>query len=64
MRFGRMSHLIVFGLGHGTVHASRLVDLRRSDQVDRAVHHGAIEIEKGAVVEGHLVKHKTAGAIQ
>lgn len=60
----RVSHLIVFGRVHGTVYASGLVDLRLHAQVDGDVHYGAIEIEKGAVVEGHLVKHKTLGAIQ
>lgn len=60
----RVSHLIVFGRVLGTVYASGLVDLRPGAQVDGDVHYGAIEIDKGAVVEGHLVKHKTAGAIQ
>lgn len=60
----RVSHLIVFGRVHGTVYASGLVDLRLHAQVDGNVHYGAIEIERGAVVEGHFVKHKTAGAIQ
>jgi cytoskeletal protein CcmA (bactofilin family) len=60
----RVSHLIVFGRVLGSVYASGLVDLRINAQVDGDVHYGAIEIEKGAVVEGHLVKHKTAGAMQ
>ncbi|WP_338414568.1 polymer-forming cytoskeletal protein [uncultured Sphaerotilus sp.] len=60
----RVSHLIVFGRVLGAVYASGLVDLRISAQVAGDVHYGAIEIEKGAVVEGHLVKHKMAGAIQ
>lgn len=60
----RVSHLIVFGCITGSVHATGLVDLRGSARIAGDVHYGTIEIQKGAVIEGHLIKQKSAGGFQ
>lgn len=60
----RVSHLIVFGRVCGSIYATGLVDLRANAQVAGDVHYGAIEMQKGAVVEGHLIRHKPAGGLQ
>lgn len=60
----RVSHLIVFGRVSGSIYATGLVDLRANAQVSGDVHYGAIEMQKGAVVEGHLIRHKTASGLQ
>ncbi|MFM2054149.1 MAG: hypothetical protein RL456_2186 [Pseudomonadota bacterium] len=60
----RVSHLVVFGRVTGSIYATGLVDLRGHAHIAGNVHYGAIEMQKGAVIEGHLIRHKAAGGLQ
>lgn len=60
----RVSHLIVFGEIRGTVYATGLVDMRAKGRIYGDVHYGELEVEAGAVIEGSLVKQKSAGTQQ
>ncbi|PXW94158.1 cytoskeletal protein CcmA (bactofilin family) [Sphaerotilus hippei] len=60
----RVSHVIIYGHIEGTVYASGLVDLRQNARISGDVHYGALEMQAGAVIEGHLVPHRQNGGTQ
>lgn len=51
----RVTHLVVHGTITGSVYATDLVELRHSARIVGDVHYGSLEIQMGAVIEGHLV---------
>lgn len=60
----RVSHVIVYGEIRGTIYATGLVDLRPQARIMGDVHYGALEMQAGATIDGHLVKQKAAGDVQ
>jgi cytoskeletal protein CcmA (bactofilin family) len=60
----RVSHLIVYGEIRGTVYATGLVDLRPNARIFGDVHYSALEMQVGAQIVGHLVKHRAPGEMQ
>lgn len=51
----RVTHLVVFGSIVGSVYATDLVELRPTAHIVGDVHYGTLEMQMGAVIEGHLV---------
>jgi cytoskeletal protein CcmA (bactofilin family) len=49
------AHLVVSGRINGTLHVSELVELQPKAHISGDVHYRALEMHKGAVVEGRLV---------
>lgn len=60
----RVSHVIVYGEIRGTVYATGLVDVRPNARIVGDVHYGALEMQAGALIEGHLIKQKPPGTQQ
>lgn len=60
----RVSHVIVYGEIRGTVYATGLVDVRPNARILGDVHYGALEMQAGAHIEGHLIKQKPPGTQQ
>jgi cytoskeletal protein CcmA (bactofilin family) len=60
----RVSHVIIYGEIKGTIYASGLVDLRSNARISGDVHYGALEMQAGAMIEGHLVNQNPAGGKQ
>lgn len=60
----RVSHLIVYGEIRGTVYATGLVDLRPNARIHGDVHYDQLEMQAGAQIVGHLVKHRNPGDMQ
>lgn len=53
----RVSHVVVWGRVHGTVHATGHVDIRGQAAVVGDVHYGSIEVEAGTRIAGRLIRH-------
>jgi len=51
----RVTHLVVYGTITGSVYVTDLVELRPSARIVGDVHYGSLEMQMGAVIEGHLV---------
>lgn len=55
----KATHLIVDGSIRGSIYAETMVELRPTARVLGNIHYGSLEIHAGAVIEGHMVSHKT-----
>ena len=51
------AHIVVNGTINGPVHAAETLELQAGCRVKGDVHYKSIEMQQGAVVEGHLVHH-------
>jgi len=60
----RVSDVIVYGEIRGTVYATGLVDVRPNARIWGDVHYGSLEMQAGALIEGHLIKHRPVGSTQ
>lgn len=60
----RVSHVIVYGEIKGTIYATGLVDVKPNARIFGDVHYGALEMQVGAQIIGHLIKHKPTGGPQ
>jgi cytoskeletal protein CcmA (bactofilin family) len=60
----RVSHVIIYGEVRGTIYATGLVDLRAQARIRGDVHYGAIEIQQGASMHGHLISNKLEAGLK
>lgn len=60
----RVSHVIVYGEIRGTIYATGLVDVRPNARISGDVHYGSLEMQAGAQIDGHLIKHRPPGSTQ
>ena len=57
-----VTHLVINGAISGPVYASEYLELQSKAKVNGDVHYSTLEIQLGAIVEGHLIH--TSSAVQ
>jgi len=55
-----VTHLVINGTINGTVYASDYMELQSKAKVNGDVHYTTLEIQLGAIVDGHLLHSNTA----
>ena len=56
----RVPHIVINGLVQGPVHSAEYIELQPKANVTGDVHYNTLEMQLGAVVQGHLVHNTEA----